>query len=107
MPDEIAEAARRPKLRYEDNPHLAETFADSIGPWFFDGQTLRIEFTVSRLDEAAVADKPTGRRHPACRLVLSMQGANELLALCRRLTAGLEKAAGAQAGAERGAAQPG
>ena len=39
-----------PKLRYQDRPDLFETFADSVGPWSFDGNTLRIEFMVTRLD---------------------------------------------------------
>jgi hypothetical protein len=30
---------------------MAETFADSINGLVFDGQTLRIEFGVTRLDE--------------------------------------------------------
>ena len=97
MPDQNI---RRPKFRYQDIPDLAETFADSIGPWSFDGNTLRIEFTVSRLEEVESGDTPVGRRHPACRLVLTTQGANELLNLGRQLSAALEKAGAMRQAAE-------
>jgi hypothetical protein len=56
------EKSRKPKFRYEDLPEIMETFADSIGQLYFDGQTLRIEFLVSRLDEQSKRDDPTGRR---------------------------------------------
>src|SRR5262245_45037597 len=44
-------AAQTASFRYIDRPELAETFADSITALFFDGQSLRIEFAVSRVDE--------------------------------------------------------
>jgi hypothetical protein len=85
------EKRQNPKLRYQDRPDLFETFADSIGPWSFDGNTLRIEFLVSRLDEKT--DEPrTGRHIPVCRLVLSANGAIQLINQCRQLTTALEKA---------------
>jgi hypothetical protein len=76
MPDE---KTRRPSFRYVDVPELAETFADSVGPWYFDGSTLRLEFLVSRLDQAKAPDTPTGRKLPVCRLVLTTSAAVELL----------------------------
>ncbi len=38
-------------IRYVDRADMAETFVDSITGLIFDGQTLRIEFGVTRLDE--------------------------------------------------------
>jgi len=38
-------------IRYVDRADMAETFADSINGLVFDGQTLRIEFGVTRLDD--------------------------------------------------------
>jgi hypothetical protein len=38
-------------LRYQDRADLFEIFSDSVGPWSFDGNTMRIEFMVTRLDE--------------------------------------------------------
>jgi hypothetical protein len=83
----------QPKLRYQDIPDLPETFADSIGQWIFDGQMLRIEFTVTRLDPAGAPEQPTGRRLPAARMVLTPVCAVELIRQCQQLMAALEKAA--------------
>ena len=82
-----------PKLRYQDIPDLAETFADSIGQWIFDGQNLRIEFTVTRLDPGGSPEQRTGRRLPAARMVLTPICAVELIRQCQQLMAALEKAA--------------
>ena len=89
----MAEGKRQPpKLRYQDRPDLFETFADSVGPWSFDGNTLRIEFMVTRLDPPKKDEPRSGRQHPVCRLALTASGAVELLNHCRQLTAALEKA---------------
>jgi hypothetical protein len=82
-----------PKLRYQDIPDLPEIFADSIGQWIFDGQNLRIEFTVTRLDPGGSRDQPSGRRLPAARMVLTPVCAVELIRQCQQLMAALEKAA--------------
>ncbi len=64
-------ANRQPKLRYQDRLDLAETFADSIRSCVFDGQVMRIEFTVSRFDDPGALGVLEGRQVPACRLVLN------------------------------------
>ena len=66
-------------FRYIDRPELAETFANSINSLLFDGQSLRIEFGVSRVDEMKPNVPATGRRYPACRLVLTPMAAIELI----------------------------
>jgi hypothetical protein len=66
-------------IRYVDRPDCEETFADSITGMFFDGQTLRIEFGVTRVDDAKPNVALTGRRYPACRLVLSPAAAIDLV----------------------------
>ena len=58
-------------IRYVDRPDISETFADSVSGLIFDGQSLRIEFAVTRLDEVKPNMPITGRRYPACRLVLA------------------------------------
>jgi len=73
-----AEPARA-SFRYIDRPECEETFADSISALSFDGQTLRIEFAVSRLDETKPNSPMTGRRYPACRLVLPPAAAVDLM----------------------------
>ena len=85
-------AAEAPKYTYVDLPDLAETFANSIGSTFFDGHLLRIEFCVGRLDPSKTQPPPTGRRVPACRLVLSTAAAVELMNTMQRVSAALVKA---------------
>ena len=58
---------------------MAETFANSITGLIFDGQTLRIEFGVTRFDEVKPNTQITGRRYPACRLVLPPAAAVDLI----------------------------
>jgi hypothetical protein len=76
---EAAAAQRQVTLRYVDQPDLAETFADSIGHLSFDGQSLRIDFTVTRMDETKQGAPLTGRRYPTCRLVLPPAAAVDLI----------------------------
>src|SRR5450759_2811014 len=49
-------------LRYLDRPDCLETFADSISGLSFDGQTLRLEFAVTRMDDVKPDAPATGRR---------------------------------------------
>ena len=85
-------AAGAPTYTYVDLPDLAETFADSIGGAFFDGHLLRIEFCVGRPDPSKPQPPATGRRFPACRLVLSTATAVELMNAMQRMSAALVKA---------------
>jgi hypothetical protein len=52
-------------IRQVDRPELSETFADAITGLFFDGQSLRIEFSVTRMDEIKQNAPVTGRRYPS------------------------------------------
>jgi hypothetical protein len=103
-------SAARPKLRYQDILDLPETFADSIGQWIFDGQMMRIEFTVTRLDPSPAGQAPSsGRLLPAARLVLTPACAIQLARQSQQLIAALEKAAAAvqQAGGAKPPPPPG
>ena len=81
------------EIQYQDVPELAETFAESVGHWHFDGNTLRMEFLVNRMGERKSSSDPrTVRQVPACRLVLTAAGTIELLNQCQRITAALQKA---------------
>src|SRR5438128_4517315 len=78
MAEETAKSAagttnttRQPKLRYQDRLDLPETFADSIRSCVFDGQLMRIEFTVSRFDDPGALGVLEGRQVPVSRLVLN------------------------------------
>jgi hypothetical protein len=79
-------------FRYIDRPDCAETFADSINGVFFDGQTMRIEFGITRMDEMKQNAPLTGRRYPAVRLVLPPAAAIELINRMQQTGAALSQA---------------
>lgn len=61
-----------------DRPDLPEAFADSIGRTTYDGQTLRIEFCVTRFDRTEFDPSTDGTQFPTARVVLSQAGIAEL-----------------------------
>lgn len=79
-------------IRYVDQPENHETFADSINNVFFDGQTMRIEFGITRMDELKQGQPLTGRRYPACRLVLPVSAAIELINKMQQTANALQQA---------------
>ncbi len=79
-------------LRYVERLDCNETFADSINTLSFDGQSLRIEFGVTRLDERKPNAPSTGRRYPACRLVLTPAAAVDLINKMQQTGAALVQA---------------
>jgi hypothetical protein len=80
------------QFQYVDRPEVTETFADFVSRIQFDGQTLRLEFCVSRIEEHKSPEAPTGKRYPACRLVLSAAAAVDLMNKMQQITASLIKA---------------
>ena len=84
----------QPQVHYEyvDRPEVSETFADFVQRIQFDGQTLRLEFCVSRLDDHKAGTPVTGKRYPTCRLVLSAAAAVDLMNKMQQITSGLVKA---------------
>ncbi|MET0446560.1 MAG: hypothetical protein ABW151_18420 [Pseudorhodoplanes sp.] len=79
-------------IRYVDQPECRETFADSIVAVFFDGQTMRIEFGITRMDEMKQGAPLSGRRYPACRLVLPVNAALDLINKMQQTGAALQQA---------------
>ena len=59
------------QARYIDNVHPAEIFADSLHTMVWEGNTLRIEFCVTRFPDAALKGEKQPEQHPVCRLVLT------------------------------------
>jgi hypothetical protein len=102
-PNAPAASAQRqaPTIRNFDRPEVAETFADSITSLIFDGQSLRIEFGVTRLDEVKPNTPITGRRYTACRLVLPPAAAVDLINRMQQIGTALT-----QAGLTRQAPRP-
>lgn len=78
-------------IRYVDRADVMETFADAVSGLVFDGQTLRIEFAVTRLDEVKPNTPITGRRYPACRLALSPAAALDLINRMQQIGAALKQ----------------
>ena len=93
-------------IRYLDRPDVAETFADSITGLVFDGQTLRIEFSVTRVDEVKPDSPISGRRYPASRIVLSPGAAIELINRMQQIGAALTQAGVAKTTPGRGQKPP-
>jgi hypothetical protein len=89
-------------IRYLDRPEIAETFADSVAGVVFDGQTLRLEFAVTRLDEVKPNAPITGRRYPTCRIVLPPTAAIDLINRMQQIATAL-----AQAGVTKTVTRPG
>jgi hypothetical protein len=85
-------ASQAATIRYLDRPDIEETFADSVTGLMFDGQTLRIEFGVTRFDEVKANAPITGRRYPACRMVLPPAAAVELINRMQQIAAALTQA---------------
>jgi hypothetical protein len=92
-------------IRYVDRADMVETFADSVTGLIFDGQTLRIEFGVTRFDDVKSNATITGRRYPACRLVLPPLAAVDLINRMQQIAAALAQA-GVMKPAQRPAAPP-
>ena len=83
---------QQPKMKFVDIPELPETFADSLREATFDEGLLRVVFTTTRLDKPKPPNQFTGRRYPACRLVLTAQAAQDLHDFLNHLTAAIEQA---------------
>src|SRR5438128_7251747 len=88
------EPKKTPSLKFEyvDRPDVGEIFADFVNRIQFDGQTLRFEFCVSRMEDQPAPAAPSGKRYPACRLVLSTTAAVDLMNKMQQITASLIKA---------------
>ena len=85
-------AAARMDMKYVDIPELAETFADQVEKVFFDGQSLRLEFSIRRFEEAQPgSNAASGKRYPCSRLVLTPQAAFDLINKLQGLVAAMEK----------------
>ena len=78
--------------RHVDLPELGETFANSIHAMVWDGQTLRIEFCVTRYPETPNAAGGEAKRYPACRLVLTPAAVTDLFNRVQQTIGALTKA---------------
>jgi hypothetical protein len=88
----VARAGRPPKLRYQDRPEVSEVFSDSIRSCVFDGQVMRLEFTVSRFDDPGALGVLEGRQVPVSRLVLNKAAIADLFNRMAQLSNTLKQA---------------
>jgi hypothetical protein len=77
-------------VRYIEDADVRETFADSLHTMVWDGQTLRIEFCVTRYPDGAAGGE--AKRSPACRLVLTAPVAADLFNRLNQTMATLSQA---------------
>jgi len=90
MPPDVK---KPPAVRAEivDRPDLTETFSDAIGAFSFDGQTMRIEFLVTRVGPGSKPNSPVVRAIPVSRMVLTPRAAADLANRLRGLSAEILK----------------
>jgi hypothetical protein len=81
-----------PTFTYVDRADCLETFADTVTGLSFDGQTLRLEFAVSRMDDVKQGAPMTGRRYPVTRLVLPPLAAIDLINKMQQIAQALTQA---------------
>jgi hypothetical protein len=82
-------------VSHVDIAELTESFADSISNVVWDGQTLRIDLSVTRYpppEQMASGAK----RYPVCRLVLTATAAADLYDRLRQSSAAIAKGAEAR-----------
>jgi hypothetical protein len=82
-------------VSHVDIAELAETFADSVSNVVWDGQTLRVDLSVTRYpppDQMSSGAK----RYPVCRLVLTPAAAADLYDRLRQSSAAIAKGAEAR-----------
>jgi hypothetical protein len=114
MADDKTAAADRPAagqgerqtaaIRYIDRPDVNEVFADAVTGLIYDGQTLRMEFAVTRFDEIKPNVQVTGRRYPSCRVALSPAAAIDLINRMQQVATALTQSGVAKPTARAGEA---
>lgn len=66
------------QIKYTDRLDVTETFANSLGKCFFTEGVANIELCVTRIEKTDPSTPPTGKKYPACRLVLTPQAVVQL-----------------------------
>jgi hypothetical protein len=81
-------ANKQPTVQYMDDHGIREIFADSLNSVHSDGQTLRIEFGITRAKRTEASAPQAFERLPACRLVLSGAAITELKNILQKISTG-------------------
>jgi hypothetical protein len=103
----MAENPRDRLKTFPMQPHheISETFSDCLGLAMFDGNTLRLEFAVSRLNEPKPPNATAGERHTVARLVLSAPCAVDLINQMQMIASQLAQAGLIKTDQEKGKPQ--
>lgn len=102
----MSQPALKPKIQHIDLPQVTETFADTVNTIVFDGQSLRLEFCVTRMQEPESADAaPQGKRYTACRVVLPPAAAAQLSGRLAQTLSAIVRQAGAKQAEQRAATE--
>jgi hypothetical protein len=97
----MPQTAASPRIQDVDVPSICETYADAVRGMMFDGQSVRMELCVTRMEEPKDGSgELTGKRQTACRVVLPLSAALELSSKLSSMLTTLAKR-----GAERKAKQ--
>ena len=98
-PGEKEPAAGESRPRYRPRPsatsicrNVLRRLLISINYIYFDGQSLRIEFGVTRLDDVKPNTPFTGRRYPAQRIALTPGAAADLVNRMQQIGVALTQA---------------
>ena len=79
-------------VRELDRPDLAECFVDSVGLGTLHGATLRLTLCAYRFEEPHPPNPQPVTKVPACRLVLTAEGAIELLNMLNSMMGVMQQA---------------
>ena len=79
------------QIQYIDRLDVTESFANSMGKCFFSEGVANIELCVTRLDRPNPPNPPTGKKYPACRLVLTPQAVIQLFQGLNGIMGAMEK----------------
>ena len=79
------------QIEYTDRLDITETFVNSMGKCFFSEGVANIELCVTRLDKPEPPKPPTGKKYPACRLVLTPQAVIQLFQSLNAIMGAMEK----------------
>lgn len=79
------------QIVYTDRLDVTETFANSIDKCFFTEGMANIELCVTRLNKPDPPNPPTGKKYPACRLILTPQAVIQLFQGLNGIMGAMEK----------------
>ena len=74
-----------------DNPEIRETFCDMIDHMSVYGPTVRMDFSVVRMQPVTGGQAASGEKHPVCRLVMPVAELPDLVGKLQALVAILEQ----------------